>query len=290
MAKSAGRGGKGAYAKEQLLYALEDLASPDRTPERERKALEVLTGDSRESLRAAFHRHYRHHQALPRRRDPGAHVRAAILRALRPAAGPDDVPLLEEALFTYELPPTEGLRGAALVALSEVDPLRAAYHAARLLGDEHTSRMSGEPAVTAARVLASQGQTLPLYAQVLDPAGAPSEVISECLRNLTGLPASLLPTLVSRYIESRDEFVLVGLFDLIAGHQSAPEYADTLADFLRDTRLHDAYRYLVTMIVASRHPALLPVVLAAARRERDPLKVKALQEALSLIAGDPTLM
>jgi hypothetical protein len=42
--------------------------------------------------------------------------------------------------------------------------------------------------------------------------------VAECLRSLTDLPASLLPSLVERFRESDDEIVLLGLFDLLLAH------------------------------------------------------------------------
>ncbi|NPV09765.1 MAG: hypothetical protein HPY83_17620 [Anaerolineae bacterium] len=236
---------------------------------------------------------YHYYASDPYRRDSGAYVRSAILQAWRPLARADDVPLLERALLTYEFPPpgrTEGaasLRAAALVTLSDLEPGLAAYHAVRLLADKHNSAMSGEPGVTAARVLASQGEMLPLYACAVAPTGVRVEVVSECLRSLVRMPGSLLPALVEQYQRTSDEIVLVGLFDLILGHEDGAKQTPFLLSFLQETHLHDAYRYLVTVIVAGRHAHLLSDLIALARHESDRLKRRALAEALSLLAGDP---
>ena len=71
--------------------------------------------------------------------------------------------------MTYEfLPPkkeecTGRLRLAGLSLLETIDVVLASYHCVRLLNDPYTSRMSGEPALSAVRFLANQGQFLPLY-------------------------------------------------------------------------------------------------------------------------------
>lgn len=233
--------------------------------------------------------------------DPGCYLRVALLRALRYLARRDDVPALERGVWTYEyMPPfappddgevAAGLRSVALVTLNEIDESLAGYHAARLLVDERASHMSGEPAVTAAQVLAAQGQLLPLYGYVTrgEPArrGEPAEegipeVVGECLRNLTPLPASLLPRLVERYRDATDEIVLLGLFDLLLAHEDRARYDDMALHFLRDTRLLNIYRYLASVIVASRRDGLITRLEAMAADEPMRVKAEILRDALAL--------
>lgn len=238
--------------------------------------------------------------------DSGCYLRAALLRALRHVARRDDAPVIERGVWTYEsMPPftppdygevAAGLRSVALVTLNEVDEALAGYHAARLLVDGRTSHMSGEPAVTAARALAAQGQLLPLYGYVMrgeshrhnigpdgeqGVSGIP-EVVGECLRNLSPLPASLLPPLVARYRESGDEIVLLGLFDLLLAHETRARYDRLVLDFLRETRLYNIHRYLASMIVASRRDDLIVSLEKMAAGERDRLKAETLRDALAL--------
>ncbi len=222
------------------------------------------------------------------RRDAGCYQRVAIVRALRHLARRDDAGVLEQALSTYEfLPPgpvevAAGLRSEALVTLNEVDESLAAYHAVRLLADRHTSLMSGEPAATAARVLAAQGQDLPLYAYVLRQERGISEVLGECLRGLVALPASLLPDVVARYITGDDEIVLLGLFDLLFYHPHGVTFHDDILEFMRATRLYNIYRYLATTIVVDRKEDLIAALRAALPAEPDRIKAEILQEALDL--------
>jgi hypothetical protein len=225
------------------------------------------------------------------RRDAGCHLRAALVRALRPVVLWQDRDLLERAASTYEfLPPgrsevAAGLRAAALVTLNEIDQTLAGFRAVRLLTDTYTSSMSGEPAVTAARVLATQGESLPLYAYVLAPEARVSEVLGECLRSLTVLPRSLLAPLVDRYLASRDEIVLLGVFELLIAREADTSFDDTILDFLADTRLYNIYRYLVTTIVASRRDDLRRSLEARAAGEADRTKADILARALAVRRG-----
>lgn len=219
--------------------------------------------------------------------DQGATLRTAIVRALREIARIEEIPLLERAATTYEyLPPGRhevagALRGAALVTLTEVDPRLAAHHAARLLLLGDASPMSGEPAATAVRVLAAQGQTVLLYGYA--SSGAPEgEVLAESLRGLTELPSSLLGPLVERHRESRNEAVLLGLFDLLLAHPARAAYVEFLLDYLRDTPLLHLARYLARAIVAARDPALIAGLTAIAREEGDTPRGDLAREALAL--------
>lgn len=224
--------------------------------------------------------------------DSGCYRRVALLQALRYRAQRDDAAVLERGVTTYEFTPpftgptrgevAAGLRSVALVTLNEVDETLAGYHAARLLVDRYTSPMSGEPAVTAAQVLAAQGHALPLYGYVLREESGISEVVGECLRNLTPLPSSLLPALVARYRDSTDEIVLLGLFDLLLAHPDRARYDDLVLDFLRATRLYNIYRYLVSAIVASRREDLAARLQAMEAVEPDRLKAEILRDALAL--------
>src|ERR1700682_919048 len=130
------------------------------------------SGDPR--IRQVVAQKYETLNAEPRRRDSGCFQRTALVRALRGRASPDDIGLLETALWTIEIvgrfDAATDLRAAALVTLNDVDGALAAFHAVRLLSDAH--EMSGEPAVTAARLLAMRDELLPLYGLVANGGGA----------------------------------------------------------------------------------------------------------------------
>lgn len=272
------------YTDDQLDYAaatFEEASDPAVI----RAAMAVLGAGEHPRLRRMLLARFRQLAGDPPRRDQGGVLRADILRTLRPVLHAADIPLLEQATMGYEFLATEsaaGLRAAALIALNEVDDRLAGYHAVRLLTDQHTSIMSGEPAITAARVLAAQGQLLPLYGHVLREGAGIADVVAECLRSLVPLPATLLPPLVERYLAADDEIVLLGLFDLLLARPDRDAFRDDLLDFLRETRLHNSYRYLVSAIVASRDASFIAALATLQRAERDRQKLALLGEALAL--------
>jgi hypothetical protein len=255
-------------------------------------ALRVLSKTPHAQARSALLALYIHYEEKGRERDPAGNLRGAVLRALRAIVQPGDVPLLTTAAATYLFPPPsfkeEGasLRSAALHALSEVDETLARYHAVRLLANEHTDEMSGEPALTAARLLASYSEVSALYFYVMqDGARTLPEVLAECLRHLTTLPDALIPGVLERFAKSEQEIVLVGLFDLLINHRTGPHGRDFLHTFLRTTQREDVYRYLVTIMVAAGRPALLDDLIQVARQEQQPAKLTMLIDALAIRQG-----
>lgn len=247
--------------------------------------LAVLGAGEAPGLRPLLLRKYAYCAGDPARRDQGGGIRVLILQTLRPLATADDIPLLERAASTYEFLFGEAagdLRAAALIVLNEVDDRLASFHCVRLLSDPHTSTMSGEPAVTAARILAAQGQLLPLYDYLLRGAGGVAEVRGECLRSLAALPASLLPAMIEKYIAGEDEIVLLGLFDLLLRRDDRADYLPNLVGFLRETRLYNSYRYLITAIVASREEAFIDSLAPLLAAEPDRQKRALLEEVLAL--------
>jgi hypothetical protein len=257
------------------------------TPEALAIALDALPSAEGPHLRQAFVDKYASYAAHFGRSDPGCFQRVLLLKAWRQRATREDIPVLESALWTFEfLPPgpkevAGNLRGAALVNLDELDDRLAAFHAARLLRDGYTSPMSGEPAITAARVLAAQKQALPLYEYALAPRGQ-AEVLAECLRGLSELPLSVLVRLLEEYREVTDEIVLLGLFDLVLAHPERPALTGFVYDFLRTTTLIDVYRVVVTSIVAQRDETFTAVLRQHAQSQPPPDKAAILRDALQL--------
>jgi hypothetical protein len=269
---------------EQVAHALR-LVDKERNVDAVLAALRVLEREPVPHYRTVLLRRYGVCDDGGSRRDQGGMVRIAILRVLREVALPGDAPLFERAATTYEFMYGEAagdLRGAGLLTLNVVDDRLAGYHAVRLLTDQYTSLMTGEPAVSAVRVLALQGQHLPLYAYVSRDGPAIADVVAEALRSLTTMPVSLVPALVKRYGESEDGIVLLGLFDLLLGHRERETFRGFIENFLRSTRQYDIYRYLVSTLVAGADDAWLSSLRAMVTSERDRAKVEILREALAL--------
>ncbi|HEX5505765.1 MAG TPA: hypothetical protein VFW96_24320 [Thermomicrobiales bacterium] len=276
--------GLAATPTEQAAYALR-LLDRERNVEVLRAALDLLAARTDPAFRPAFLRRYAHDDQDGARRDPAGTLRIALLQALRPLARPEDAALFARAATTYEFlygEATGDLRAAGLLALNEADDALAGYHAVRLLADRYTSPLSGEPALTAVRVLAAQGQFLPLYAYVTGAEPGVADVVAEGLRSLTSLPASLLPALVERHRECEDEIVLLGLFDLLLAHEARDAYTGFVLDFLRATPLLNIYRYLVSVLVASREAPLIAALETMAKEEQNRDKAAILRDALAL--------
>ncbi len=256
-------------------------------------ALKILAAQPEQEYRSVLIERYGYFDADGVKRDQGCHTRSTILDALRPIALQDDVGLLERAALTYEfLPPhrsevAAGLRAAGLMCLFEIDHELATWHAVRLLQDPYTAPMSGEPALTAVRVLASCGKVLPLYQLACQAGDHIPDVVAECLRNLTQLPPPLLPSLVERHLASEDGIVLVGLFDLLLVHESWEEHRATIRDFLGATRSADLFHYLVMAIIASRKPQLIDDLVRMAAVECSPPKMQSLVHGFELIEAEP---
>lgn len=244
-----------------------------------------MLGDSADPrIRQVIAAKYATLDAEPRRRDSGCFQRTALVRALRGRATQTEIPVLETALWTREIigpfDAASDLRAAALVTLNEVDERLATFHAARLLSDAH--EMSGEPAMTAARLLAARDQLLPLYALVAEGSGT-AEVRAESLRGLTGLPVSLVSRLLESHRDEKDDTVLLGLFDLLLAHPSRADFTGFLASFLDRTQSIDLYRFLVNSIVATRDPLLMAVLQRPDGPGESSPKGKVLREARELI-------
>lgn len=290
----------------QVAYALELLEGLCRAPKRGRKigdreltqsVLRILTRTPEPDARSALLRLYARYAENGVTFDPGGYIRAAILSALRPSLEPADCDLLTAAVTTYEFPPpqfkeeTAPLRGTALVALNELDDKLTRFHAARLLADEYTDPMSGEPALSAVRVLGTQVEQVLLYHYATHPESVTlPEVLSESLRNLTDLPGVLLAGLIERHGESQHDVVLAGLFDLLLTHETPledrPQSREFIADFLQTTKQYDAYRYLIATAVAQiagGQESIWAELKEHIEEVRDPEKVHILLSSLSVL-------
>lgn len=253
-------------------------------------ALDVLAQTPIPSARPALLKRYAHFDADGPHRDSGGSLRVLILKALRQLGRQDDVPLLERAARTYEYSLYDhaeigvALRAEALTALADVDPELASYHAARLLVDPQTDEMSGEPAATAARILAAQGHLLPLYALAMQGSRFP-EVTAEALRGLARLPDSLLPTVTERDWEAEGEAVLAGLYDLLLQHRARATALPFLKEQLLATKGDEVFKYLATLMVADGRDDLFALLEEVIMEELRPRRRAILRDVLAIRRG-----
>lgn len=276
---------------QQADFALELLRDSNST-EVLQAACRVLAEHPRQEAHDPLVARYQQIAGDGRRRDAGGFLRAAILSALQPVVLPEDLALLESAANVREPSPNDAgapavLRAAALVALLDLDPNVAAYHAAAHLGD--AGRMSGEPAITAARVLAAAGNEPALVAYVLLRGEPHPEVLAECLRQLRELPDGVLEQVIERALADGRDVVQLGLCDLLVHHRPTPVTQAAAARFLETTADLDLYQYLVATLVAERSPEHLALLEheVASQTRREQLKV--LRDCLDVRRGDPAV-
>lgn len=256
-----------------------------------RAALDVLADTTPPAARPVLLRTYAGLDSAGVRRDAGGFNRVAIVRAIRRLGQQEDVPILERAASTYEFSLidraeiADPLRAAGLIALHDLDHTLAAFYAARLLFDRYTASMSGEPALTAVRVLAAQRNAAVLYAYVMQPKPPHADVTASCLRLLTDLPASLLSHLAAAYRECDDPAIMLGLFDGVLGHRASVTALDSLVYVLDRTSEPDLYRSLLTAMVAAWKEPFAPALSAVVDREVRRWKLAALHDALMVRAG-----
>jgi hypothetical protein len=300
--------------REQVHYALEVL-------ERERsqlvasEALAVLTNAPVPEGRPLLRELYKYYDDAGVKRDAGGDLRIAIVGALLSIAEPQDQALAERAVSTYEfLPPnreecTSGLRAAGLILLNNLDPVLASFHCTRLLVDGYTARMSGEPAVSAVRLLARQvshlpyqGHLLPLYSYLFQYKCHP-EVEGECLRQLVKAPEEIVESILSHYTtlisvgtgtpvprhETKDDVVLLGLFDLLLSSSKESTCLSFIEAFLCETQRYDIYHYVLTTIIAKHSSQAWNLLLKVAQDEREPEKIQLVLSALTLMQHDPAI-
>lgn len=299
----------------QAHYAL-SLLERERGKQIAAEALAALTNAPVPEGRPLLRRLYEYYDDAGVKRDAGGDLRIAILGALLPLAEPQDQALAERAVSTYEfMPPnreecTSGLRAAGLVLLNNLDPVVASFHCTRLLVDGYTSRMSGEPAVSAIRLLTSQvshlpyqGHLLPLYSYIFDPYKRHPEVEGECLRQLAKAPEGIVESILSHYTtlisvgtgtpvpryETKDDVVLLGLFDLLLAHSKESACLSFIEAFLRETQRYDLYHYVLTTIIANHASQAWNLLLKVAQEEREAEKMQLLISALTLVQQDSTI-
>ena len=114
------------------------------------------------------------------------------------------------------------------------------------------------------------------------PDITPPEVVAECLRSLTAIPADLVPGLVRRHGASPHVIVRVGLFDLLIGHRAGLLEIGYLESALADLDDADAYRYLVMALLTARKDELVDLVRAAARLQTRRDRAAVFREAAAL--------
>ena len=267
--------------------ALEILPN-EGNPELLAAALRALTAGVRSEDHGVLIGLYEHLDGDGKRRDVGGAVRVEVLNVLWRLRNADDRDLAFHAATTREVSLMGNgamIRAAGLALLGVLDPPAATMIAAEMLGSGDADRMTAQPALTAANLLAAEGEfaALALYAHAFMRSG-PAEVVAECLRALVAVPASQLATLLKDFVESGDEVRLLGLCDFIVGHPPDPMTAGLALKVFGLREQDEIYAYLATATVASRREDLLAAFLTSLKTETDRPRLKIASQALELAA------
>jgi len=225
------------------------------------------------------------------RRDTTGTVRVEVLRVLWHLRSREDLDIAEAAARRSEPSMSESdrvIRAAGLALLGVLDPEAAAHRAATILALCDSAQMSGEPALTAARLLGSLGHTVALTAHLLNsPPGEPPEVTAECLRGLSGLPLPWIQPVLDLYVESPSSILLLGLADLIVSLEPGQAVDSTVRGMLANAPTPEVYGFLTTAIVASRRSDLLATLLRSLPTEMLHARLRLAHEALQFAPLTP---
>lgn len=265
-------------------FAMEVLAD-EANPDIVRLALDALgehvSAADGEVLRGV----YAYFDAGRGKKDPGGSARTAVLQALWHLRSSADIDLAIKARSTFEpgmQSDGEMIRAAGLALLAVLDPPRAATEAVIVLGSERANPMNGEPAATAARVLAATGESNALLLYVLSGAAPTAEVTAAALKGLSGLDPEVLQRVLDGLSRSEDEAVLMAVCDAVLELPPGDGPGAILRRLLDTAPRGDLYAFIASAIVASRKEAFIDVVVESLPGETSRKRLAAAREALEL--------
>ena len=221
------------------------------------------------------------------RLDPDCQMRWLLLRGLQPVALPEDAPLLTRITRGFEPGSlgerAHGLRSAALVVLLEVDRDAAGVQAVEVLAAGGHHAETGEPALTAVRVLGACGAEHLLYAiTAFDWPVVPPVARAEALGFLGDQPRARLDAMINALLESGHPVLATGVVDLALARRV--EWLDErFLDLMRTTSELDLFRYGTASAVARRRGDLLARLADGSIRAGSP-KEKLLAEVQAEIS------
>ncbi|TAK22830.1 MAG: hypothetical protein EPO26_10265 [Chloroflexota bacterium] len=259
-----------------------DILRSENSPRAIEPALKLLASDPPTEARLTLRDLYWAFHREPIRRDIDCELRTSIVEMLRTLNSGADADIAEAAISTIQPTPpgmvdvAQPLRAGGLLLMAQIDPEIAAYHAAALVTDPHTSAFSGEPAATAIRLLAGMRQFLPIWGAARRP-GLPPEALAAALEALGGAPASLVLTLLHDHLtaatargpEGEADILVIG--DAAFTGRFAAMY-EAIADRVAATTNVNLARYLAVAARRSADEAAIEAMRAAAQRASMPIR------------------
>jgi hypothetical protein len=254
-------------------FAMEILAE-EGSPELVKLALESLGEEIRPDDGPILRQIYNDFDVDGVKKDPGGNVRVEVLKALWHLRSGDDLALALRARNTSERTLQangEMIRAAGLALLGALDPSRGCLEAVLVLGrdDSHplteSSHMTGEPALTAVRLL------------------------GETLRGLASLAFATLEPILVDLASREDDGLLVAVCDVLVELLPSPGLAPIVRKLLDSPSRGEVYEFLVSSIVASRRMDLIELVLESLPTEMSQKRLRSALEALRLAPRTPTV-
>ena len=283
-----------AALREHVREILADEGSPDIL----KLALESLGENIAPADGPLLRAVYEDFDAGGPKRDPGGDVRIEVLRALWHLRSSDDRALALRARNTSERTLQsngEMIRAAGLALLGVLDPERAAIEAVLVLGRDDgdvaraASKMTGEPALTAVRLLANLGETRALLLYALSGDAPTGDVIAEALRGLTSLGTEVLEPMLATLANSDDDALLMAACDVITELPPGQAVNRIAQQMLRSPSRGEVFAFMATSIVASRRDDLVSVLIAVLPEEMSQKRLRAAHDALELAPKTPVV-
>lgn len=207
-----------------------------------------------------------HYFDAPPEKDKGGMIREQVLKILVNIGHPDDIDLYKRGVVIYHRQPVndsaQNLRATALAGLATCDRTLAGIHATRLLGEEDTSQLNCEPAITAIQVLKTLGNILPVY-QFIQFKGmefernARGEAVAEAFDALgEDFPPDLFIELATPFIDADATVSCTGIVNVLTRADNA-QYLALLRDIISRTESEDLHHYALIMMGVSRQASVV---------------------------------
>ena len=226
--------------------------------------------------------------------DRGGFLRERLLRLLAAGAEPAELEIFSLAVGAYsgtgDADLLQGLRATALRGLARLDPDEGRIHAVRLLGETRTSRMSGEPTLTAASLLGEIGEFLPLYHFLLRQADAftasgNGETVGRAFVAVAPhLPVPLLMELSRDLVAADDPALGSGVVEGIVARRET-ELLPVVETVVRGT-IHGELRHYAAVLLATSRDEEHRALLYRLAREAHPSHRMDFVEGVELTAGE----
>ncbi len=184
------------------------------------------------------------------RKDPGGDIRVEVLKALWHLRSSDDLALAMRARNTSERTLQgngEMIRAAGLALLGVLDPPRGAIEAILVLSKDQkdplnaSSGMTGEPALTAVRLLVSVNETNALLLYVLTAEPPTAEVLGAALGGLGSLGLDILEPILLGLLNKDDDGLVMAVCDVLVDLPPSPRTASIVGRLLDSASRGEVY-------------------------------------------------